>query len=664
MEHTMKDVHDWARQNGECADVLRAVARIPARMGMLDADLASLSADPVRFEREIAGRGYALVGRARNVQANGRREDSRIRALLRRFQADRSGAAPRDEAARARYDALIALIKAHEGPPGSGARWAIGQHRALFGLRARTGLAPEELTQAEIDRIGREMSAGKRKGLRKAVAFLDRLAGLTNELPGLREFLPSARLDPPAGSGRARRVAWDGLPAPFRASFDAAADACVAGGDDLAERMLARIEAGEDPEAVMAEADQFGVSAVDKVAKPTAARAGYRESVAWLVRSWEDRGGDVANLEDLRELFSRPAIEGAILDQIERSRTAHDLRDPLGSATLKTRLTSLATLARRGLDDARAAATISLLRAKHYDAPRRKLSREADDALLMEVDRIFASLRQRPSLAGLWANAPRRIADAARRAISEARSGKDERRELAALRAFAGAVAYALQMSRPMRTECLRHCRIASVGDVHANLVRAAPRDGGLTFRFAPWEIKNARWVTVDVTGEDAAIVREWLDLWRPRMIELKKLAPEGPGLGKSPGSGSGAGAANVYLFPGQAEPKREDGDPVVLPRGCYAPSAFLDLWRDASGILGVHETPHRMRHVVALLILAMRPGDYGLVSAVLGNTEHTARTHYGRDDGQAAAREARAAMLAEHPDLFRQLHRRHAHEC
>lgn len=179
-----------------------------------------------------------------------------------------------------------------------------------------------------------------------------------------------------------------------------------------------------------------------------------------------------------------------------------------------------------------------------------------------------------------------------------------------------------------------------------ANLLRSAPGTARFTFRFAPWEIKNGNWVTVDVVEDDATILREWIDDWRPRMIELQRLDPK-----------------NVYLFPGTAVPKRDEGDPVALPRGCYSVSAFLELWRDASAILGVQETPHRMRHVVALLILALRPGDYAFVSTVLGNTEDTARRHYGRDDGEAAARETRAALLAQHPDLFTKLKRRHANE-
>ena len=544
---------------------------------------------------------------------------------------------------RARYAALIEVVAAQEGEPGSGARWNVGRHRSLTVLQARAVVAPEALDQAEIDRIGRAMSAEKRRSLRNAVRFLNSLVRLTNEIPALRAFLPAIQLAPPAGSSWARRMDWDVLPEAFRASFDTAAAACVAGEADFAEAMLARIEAGEDPELVMSEADARQAS---RVGKPTGALGGYKQAVAWLVRAWEDAGGDVADLVDLRDLLQRSTIEAAIKDQIARSRNAADLRDPLESATLRTRLANLMTIARHGLEDQKAVAIIKLLRLQHHDVPRKKRA-QAGERGAMEVDRIFGALRQRPELATIWSNAPRRIADAARRDIGAARAEGNEAREVTALRAFAGAVAYALQMSRPMRTECLRHARLASRGDAHANLVRTAPGEDACTFRFAPWEIKNARWVTVEIVGDDAAILREWIETWRPRLIELRRLD-----------------ARNVYLFPGAAQPKREEGDPVVLPRGAYSTSAFLELWRDASAILGVHESPHRMRHVVALLILAMRPGDYAFVSTVLGNTATTAEKHYGCDDGQEAAKQARAAMLAQHPDLFKQLQRRVSREA
>ncbi|MEY8843518.1 hypothetical protein AB9K41_31220 [Cribrihabitans sp. XS_ASV171] len=647
MSFNLKDVEDWAVAQGESADTLRSLRRIPARLGMLDADLASLSADPVRYDLDIAGKGYALVSRARDTEKSGRREDSRVRALLKRFNEDHRGTPPQNLKVRARYDALMDLIEANEGKPGSGKRWNIGRHRSFYALRARAAVAPENLTQEEIDRLGREMSTDKRKGLRKTVVFLNELARLTNELPELREFLPATQLAPPAGSSWARRMDWSALPAAFRASFDTAADACVAGEEDLAKQMLARIEADEDPELVMAEADELGAAKLNRVGKPTAAREQYRLAVTWLVRTWKNEGKDVDALTDIRDLFQKPLIEAAIKDQIARSRRATDLRDPLASTTLKTRLTSLRTLAKRGLEDMKAVAVIKFLQAQHYDVPRKKLAKTAvDEGVLMEVDRIFGNLRQRPELANIWSNAPRRIANVAREQIEAARRQKSLEQELTALRKFAGAVAYALQMSRPMRPKCLRNVRIASRGDAHANLVRTAPGENLFTFRFAPWEIKNDRWVTLEVVGDDAEILREWIEAWRPRMIELQNLDEN-----------------NVYLLPGAAQPKRDEGDPVALPRGSYSTSAFLELWRDASTVIGVHETPHRMRHVVALLILATRPGDYAFVSTVLGNTAKVAEKHYGRDDGQAAARETRAAMLAAHPDLFNQLTRRLSNE-
>lgn len=644
MNHTFRDVDAWAIETGEPKDTVRSLRRIPARLGLLDADMGSLSADPVRFEKEIAGQGYARVSCARDKKAAGRREDSRIRALLKRYHAAQVGTGLRDEALRARYSALMSVIAEHEGQPGSGALWNIGRHRSLCGLRARARKAPEDLTQTEVDRIGREMTSNKRKGLRKTVGFLNSLAGLPDEIPQLREFLPSEPLAPPVGASWARRMDWEVLPAPLRSSFETAADACLAGNDDLAEQMLARIEAGEDPEMVMAEADALGVAKASSVGKPTAARKQYQSAVAWLVRSWENEGGDTAGLTDLRSLFGRATLEAAIKDQISRSRAASDLRDPLSSGTLATRLASLTTLAGRGLEDAKALAILKLLKAQHYDVPRKKLLQSGnEEGLQMEVDRIAAKLRQSPVLATLWSNAPQRLAKVARERIESARDEKTISREITALRIFAGAVTYALQMSRPMRTRCLRHARIASEGEAHANLLRMAPGEDHYTFRFAPWEIKNRSWVTVDVVDGDADLLREWLEKWRPRMIELQKLDPK-----------------SVYLFPGKTLPKQDKGDPITLPRGCYSSSAFLELWWDASEVLGDHETPHRMRHVVALLILALRPGDYAFVSTVLGNQEDTARTHYGRDDSQAAAREARAALIAQHPDLFKNLKRRH----
>lgn len=645
MMPTLKDLLDWAEATSQSPDAIRSLIRVPAQLGMLDADLALLPADPGFFDREVAGTGYALVGRAADVEAAGRRADSRIRALLRRYLTQTGGLPSQNGAVRARYDALMALLAEEEGLPGSGRRWNIGRSRSILILRARARLAPEALDQVEVDRLAREMGAEKRKALRKTVAFLNTLRDIKDEIPGLAAFLPPRPLTSPAGSARARRVAWDALPEPFRMSFEAAAEACLSGTDDQAQDYLDRIEAGEDPEIVMAEANSASKETARRPVKRTRARIHYRQAVAWLVRAWEDGGRDPAALRGLRDVYARDVVERAIADQIRRSKDGADLRDPLESATLPARLTALITLAGRGLGDARLAAMLTLLRTIHHTAPRQRRQRDTGEAIPQEVDRIFGRLRQRPELASVWANGPRRIADAARAEILRAQESRNRMAEVTALRRFGGAVAYGVQMSRPLRTACLRQARIASAPDLHANLLRTHPGKASLTFRFAPWEVKNSRWVNVDVTGHDATLLHEWLENWRPRLIDLQGLEKD-----------------NVYLFPGSAMPDRDESDPAPLPRGCLAPSVFLGWWRDASAVLGIHETPHRMRHVVALLILAAHPGNYALVSAVLGNDEATARTYYGRDDGQSAARKACEAMLAAHPDLLASLKRRHHH--
>jgi len=64
-------------------------------------------------------------------------------------------------------------------------------------------------------------------------------------------------------------------------------------------------------------------------------------------------------------------------------------------------------------------------------------------------------------------------------------------------------------------------------------------------------------------------------------------------------------------------------------------------------------------RHAVATLILAIEPGNFAKVAAVLGDTEDTVRRHYGRDSGFSAGQTLRAALLLRHPDLFSTLKRR-----
>jgi integrase len=92
------------------------------------------------------------------------------------------------------------------------------------------------------------------------------------------------------------------------------------------------------------------------------------------------------------------------------------------------------------------------------------------------------------------------------------------------------------------------------------------------------------------------------------------------------------------------------------MPPGCLSPASQLELWAQGERRLGL--TPHQCRHAVATLMLALEPGNFARVAAVLGDTEDTVRRHYGKDSGEAAAAAVRAALQARHPDIWKKLKR------
>ena len=638
--YNLLDVIEWGKESGQSVDAIREAKLLPARLGLLDADIRQIPADLQYFERACATSNYALVSRSKDIHAAERRANSRIRALLKRFHQE--AVVPinvRETNARDAWDALMTIVKEEEGRPGTGARWNVGRHRSLTVLRARARCGPAEFKQGELDCISTTVSAEGRKALRRAIKFLNSLRDI-EDMPQLTVFLPPRPLIVPRGSARARKMDWTALPKSFRGSFDAAVKSCIAGTEDVAELFLARIEAGEDPKVVSAEADAEVHRERREVGNPAAAESQYRGAVAWVARAHEDRGGDLSALGSLGELLRRPHVEAAIEDQITRSVEGHDLKDPLGSTTMKSRLVALTTLARHGLRDDALAAILTILRRRHYDKPRAKRKAHTGENEMAVADKIAAMLSQKPSLVAIYSNAPSIIAEKAREEIAMARGRGSLGAELTALRRVMAATAYAIQVSRPLRTANLRNIRIRTEDDILANMVRT-DKFKGMRFVIQPWETKTNRRVELSIYDGDAEIVRQWIRVYRARYIQLR-------GIENTP-----------YLFPGGATPCDTRSGGPRLPFGCIAGSSFLEIWDHGSAALGVSVSPHRMRHVVAMLILALRPGDYGFVASVLGNTADVARRHYGRDNGEAAAGHARAAILAAHPNIMRTLRRR-----
>jgi integrase len=196
-----------------------------------------------------------------------------------------------------------------------------------------------------------------------------------------------------------------------------------------------------------------------------------------------------------------------------------------------------------------------------------------------------------------------------------------------------------MQMSRPVRTGNLIKARASAVaGRLYRLIWIKEGRHAEITYPVG--EVKNNRVIKVSVYDNDAAIVWRWVSELRPRYAALN-------GIEDSP-----------YLIPGAAKPRLLK-DNVSLPPGCVAPSTLDAIWDDGVVHIGVTLPPHRTRHAVATLILALYPGNYALVAAVLGDTEETVRKHYGHEDGARAAAEVRKLLLVAHPDLVQAMRKR-----
>ncbi|MBW6419643.1 site-specific integrase [Celeribacter sp. PS-C1] len=623
------DALNWAEASGEPYDAICEVRKIPARLNLTDHDLISLSADLVNFEKNIAPSAYGAVSNAKDLETARRRGNSRVRNLLKRFHEARDGAPA--STGREQWDALIAFVSDREGFADRGAEFTTGQSRGLTALRSRSPVAPKDLSQSDIDRMMANASSEKRKSIRKAITFLNRLTEDYSGNPDLAGVLPAERFDLPASPDRARAIAWDSLPAALRASAEAAMSAAVAGPMALVEQARTRIRNGEDAKTVMAELNETASMARKAPQNPDAAKSSYHSAITWLFRAAEDIGRDVSTFETLDGLYDPEILDAACQQQIERSTCSEALKDPKKTQTLGARLTALGTLARHGMHRSDLAALVDFqkqLHAEHVVKPG-KVTSESADALCRLI-------QTSPHLAANFVNAPKTIADAAEEKIRVARESGDKEREARGLRLFATAVAFALQVSRPVRTSNVIRLRHRSSGSLPGHLEWVEKgKHARLTFKER--EVKNGKVIVVHLENDEASILWTWLTEHRARFIQLRGLED------------------SAYVIPGDAMPRLQKRD-VSLPRGCVAPSTMSEIWHEGARLIGIDLTPHQARHAIATLILAVEPGNFAKVASVLGDTEETVRKHYGRDSGEAAAREVRAVLKSRHPKMFRKM--------
>lgn len=623
------DVLVWATTNEQSYDAICELKKIPARLGKVDEDLASISATMRYFERHIATSPYGAVSRSKDLETACMRGNSRLRTLLTRFHEAQGNITP--QVGRDDWDRLISYVEDREGFLERGATFTTGKSRGLTPLRARSAVAPKDLTQNAIDGIVRDATSEKRRSICKGLALLNRLIAEFHDDPELSGLLPISTFDIPTGSDRAARILWTSLPPELRASAESVMESTVAGPKEQVAQARQRIKSGEDPEVVMAELNGISANKRKVPGNPNAAKEGYKAAIRWLIRAAEEEGKIRHDFFDIADLFQSDIIEAACEHQIERSEASDELKNPKETQTLNNRLTALRTLARHGMRRDELVAIVDLYSLIHEEfviAPGNSRSDEAD-----EMCRL---IQHSPHLAASFVNAPKSISEMAEAQLVAAREREDEEAEQRALRLYATAVAFAVQVSRPVRTSNIIRLRHRSCENAKGNLDWIEKgKHARLTFKER--EIKNSRVITVHLEDDEAKILWKWMGEYRQRFLKLKGIED------------------TVYIIPGEAVPrlqKRESN----LPRGCVAASTMAEVWDDGARIIGINLTPHQARHAIATLILAIEPGNFAKVASVLGDEKDTVIRHYGRDSGEQAARSVREVLKKRHPGMFRKM--------
>ncbi|WP_255564325.1 site-specific integrase [Mameliella sp. CS4] len=625
---SMSDVLSWAEEVGEDRYAILELKKVAARMDYADEELNQISADLIYFETNVAPSPYGMVSRAADLDAARSRGNARLRALINRFWAARGYAQPA-RADRETYTKAIDLIVAQEGFADRGDPLPTSFHKPLLTLRARCLVPFDELDQAEFDRVWSEATSEVRKSLRKVPGLIERLRQGHNLWPEIVELLPSEVLNipPSPGKDRARRILWTDLPETFRIDAEMVFERAMALPSSLRAWAKQQIAAGRPAVEIDRVVAKRKRARGRSPSNAETATAGYRQAITWLLREQVLPSMDFDALTTVDALFTTEALEAACEAQIARCAASDILKDADESSTLWSRFTNLTTLARHGLQDPEKVARLNVIKLVYEDyiLP--------PDEMTAEATAICDRLRKNPHLAATYVHAPTRLHAIATQALAEAATRDGEER---ALRLFAVAAAYAIQVSRPLRPGNLFTSRISAAEKCPRNMHWMEDR-AFAELRFVAGEVKNGNALTVEVVGQDAQILWDWQMVHRPRLVKLR-------GLEGSP-----------YLFPGKAMPRlRKAG--LWLPNGAMSAAAIGELWDLGDRQLGLGLTPHQCRHATGTLMLAVDPGNFASVASVLANTESVARAHYAKDSGEAAAAAVREALLAHHPDIFKRL--------
>lgn len=558
--------------------------------------LHHVSADVATWQTLIADASWTGEFEAKTAAAaerNFKAWAKKIESIIRRAHAERTPAiqGTEDEAWAVFLDLVLACEKnrGNDGRP----QLPASSHLKVEALRARF----PDRRPASIDRDSaiealHQCPPDKKAGLRRTVRWLNKRIAERDRLPSLTEHLPSR----PIGELPALRDAplkWSSLREGLLRDIEAAIRQAQKGAPTKRNPLDDRF--GSDPVADRRTRKKNGGGKSDA---PERAKTNIRGALSFLLRHID--ASERMHFDSLETVLTPENIETAVDRFVERTRVEPGLKPASESTSLGGWLGTLKTLAKRSLRDSLPIedAIFDLCIENDVALPGEAEMSQTREAFLRMLDRD-------PKIARAIIMAPEMLAIEARRAFASWDSlGTHARSE--ALHLCMAAAFTAMQLSRPLRPKNLNALSEAPDG---AQLMRGDANR-------LPWlniarsEVKNRTLLDNPISPRQWPIIELWLDEGREKWCAHRGIPPERP-----------------WIFPG------ETGGPIS--RGL-----FNKAWNRGFSRLGVAgQTPHMMRHVCVTLLLARRPGEYGVAADLIGAQPDTLRRFYTRNEGAAATR-------------------------
>lgn len=589
-------------------DAYRAAFRRAERL--TNKKLSQLAADERAWEQELSKIVWAGEFRAKTPEAAERAFETwggKIPAAIRRARKHTGSGPAGDRDAQGAWDRIADYVSDVENSFDETGQRILPNMSGLSiaNLRARLGhMRPQSVdTKGAVEAL-RKLPADKTESYRNAVRFFNRLIREQNCHAPIADLLPNS----PVGTLPTRRDApidWSLFSQEFRDTRDAALDEAVGTEADKKSSRAARIAARRQNKRTRRR----------RVFNPDATRKNYVRSLSWLARHAEADRGDVYDVKTLGDLVTEDRVEAAVNRFIARSQSHEELRDTKQTSSLKSYLSALVSLVRRnGMDEDLVFALEDIADDPDYVSDRAGEMSATREEFIRLVDRDPAIVRA--IVAG-----PETLMKESRRGFDRWERSRDSQ-QAETLHLSVASAAMAVQLARPLRT---RNVNEFDAGGQGADLI--APRRAGAQawIEIDRTKVKNRRAIEGPVPDWLWAVLESWQDEGRPLWIARHKK--------------TGCRDTDA-LFPGT--------------RGGYLTrSTFNKCWNRGMSRLGLTGlTPHMMRHVAATLYLAVHPGDYHVVAALLCDELKTVEQFYSRGEGRAAA-ELFAQVLEDlHPTL------------